>query len=46
MTTEEITAKVLEAIGKKAVKELNIYVKPEDRAIYFTADGEQGRVDL
>lgn len=46
VTTDDITAKVLEAVGKKAVKELNIYVKPEDGMIYYTADGEQGKVAL
>lgn len=46
VTTDDITAKVLDVIGKKSVKELNIYVKPEDGMIYYTADGEQGSVAL
>lgn len=46
VTTADITAKVVAAVGKKTVKELNIYVKPEDGKVYYTADGEQGRVDL
>ena len=46
VTTADITAKVVAAVGKKAVKELNIYVKPEEGKVYYTADGEQGSVDL
>ena len=46
ITTDDIKAKVNAAVGKKSVKELNIYVKPEEGKIYFTADGEQGSVDL
>ena len=46
VTTDAITAKVVEAVGKKSVKELNIYVKPEEGMIYYTADGEQGSVNL
>ena len=46
ITTDDIKAKVNEAVGKKSVKELNIYVKPEEGTIYFTADGEQGSVAL
>ncbi|MDO5156056.1 MAG: DUF6465 family protein [Eubacteriales bacterium] len=46
ISTDEITAKVLEAVGKKTVKELNMYVKPEDDMIYFTADGVEGSVSL
>ncbi len=45
VTTEEVVAKVTEIVGKK-VKELNIYVKPEDGMIYYTADGEQGSLAL
>lgn len=46
ITTDDIKAKVAEAVGKKSVKELNIYVKPEEGMIYYTADGEQGSVNL
>lgn len=46
VTTTDIEAKVVEAIGKKTIKELNIYVKPEDGMIYYTADGEQGNIAL
>ena len=46
ITTDDIKAKVAEAIGKKTVKELNIYVKPEEGMIYYTADGEQGSVNI
>jgi hypothetical protein len=46
ITTEAIKAKVVEAVGKKSVKELNIYVKPEEGKVYYTADGEQGSVEL
>ena len=46
VTTADITAKVVAAVGKKTVKELNIYVKPEEGKVYYTADGEQGNVDL
>lgn len=46
VTTADIEAKVVEAIGKKTIKELNIYVKPEDGMIYYTADGEQGNIAL
>ena len=46
VTTADITAKVAAAVGKKTVKELNIYVKPEDGMIYYTADDEQGSVAL
>ena len=46
VTTDDIKAKVEDVIGKKTVKELNIYVKPEEGKIYYTADGEQGSVDL
>ena len=45
VTTADITAKVVEIVGKK-VKELNIYVKPEEGMVYYTADGEQGSVAL
>lgn len=45
VTTADITAKVVAAVGKK-VKELNIYVKPEDGMVYYTADGVQGSVEL
>lgn len=46
VTTEDVTAKVVEAVGKKTVKELNIYVKPEEGMVYYTADGEQGSIAL
>ena len=45
VTTADVTAKVVEIVGKK-VKELNIYVKPEEGMVYYTADGEQGSVEL
>lgn len=45
VTTADVTAKVVEIVGKK-VKELNIYVKPEEGMVYYTADGEQGSVAL
>lgn len=46
VTTADITEKVVAAVGKKSVKEINIYVKPEEGMIYYTADGEQGSVAL
>lgn len=46
VSTEDITAKVVAAVGKKSVKEINIYVKPEEGMIYYTADGEQGSIAL
>ena len=45
VTTDAITEKVTTAVGK-SVKELNIYVKPEEGTVYYTADGEQGSVAL
>ena len=45
ITTQEVVDKVVAVVGKK-VKELNIYVKPEDAKVYYTADGEIGSVDL
>ena len=45
VTTTDVTAKVVDIVGKK-VKELNIYVKPEEGMVYYTADGEQGSVAL
>ncbi len=46
VTTDDIMNKVVAATGKKSVKELNVYVKPEEGMIYYTADGEQGSVNL
>lgn len=46
VSTAEITARVVEATGKKAssIKALNIYVQPETGKIYYTADGVSGEI--
>lgn len=41
---EDILASVQAAAGK--AKSLEIYIKPEDGAVYFVADGETGKVDF
>lgn len=41
-----IVDKVKEAIGKKTVKELNVYYQPETGMVYYTADGESGSYSL
>ncbi len=45
-STADITARVVEATGKKAsaIKVLNIYVQPETGKIYYTADGTNGEI--
>ena len=46
VTTADIMEKVVDSVGKKTIKELNVYVKPEEGMVYYTADGEQGSVEL
>lgn len=41
-----IVDKAKEALGKKAVKELNVYYQPETGMVYYTADGESGSYSL
>ena len=43
---DEILAKAKEALGNKAVKELNVYYQPETGMVYYTADGESGSYSL
>ena len=38
--------KAKEALGKKTVKELNVYYQPETGMVYYTADGESGSYSL
>lgn len=42
----DINAKVIEAVGKKTVKELNVYYQPETNKVYYTADGVEGSLSL
>ena len=46
VSTEDIAAKAAEASGKKAIKELNVYYKPETNMVYYTADGTEGSFSL
>ena len=46
VTTADIMEKVIASVDKKSIKELNVYVKPEEGMVYYTADGEQGSVEL
>ena len=46
VSTEDIAAKVAEASGKKAIKELNVYYQPETNMVYYTADGTEGSFSL
>lgn len=41
-----LVAKAKDSIGKKAVKELNVYYQPETGMVYYTADGEEGSYKL
>lgn len=41
-----IVDKAKEVIGKKTVKELNVYYQPETGMVYYTADGESGSYSL
>ena len=40
INVSDIVAKAKEALGNKAVKELNVYYQPETGMVYYTADGE------
>lgn len=44
VSEEDILAAVQSAAGK--AKTLEIYVKPEDGAVYYVADGETGKVSF
>ena len=44
--TDTLVAKAKEVIGKKTVKELNVYYQPETGMVYFTADGNEGKFNL
>lgn len=46
INVSELAAKAKEAIGNKAVKELNVYYQPETGMVYYTADGESGSYSL
>ena len=45
-TSDEIVAKVVEAVGKKTIKDLNVYYQPETGKVYYTADDVKGDFDL
>lgn len=44
VSQEDIVAAVMAAAGK--AKSVEIYVKPEDGAAYYVADGESGKVEF
>ncbi len=46
VATADIVANVKAAVGKKTIKELNLYVQPETNLVYYTADGEEGKITL
>ena len=46
INVSNIVAKAKEALGNKAVKELNVYYQPETGMVYYTADGESGSYSL
>ncbi|HCS03824.1 DUF6465 family protein [Coprococcus eutactus] len=46
INVSDIVAKAKEALGNKAVKELNVYYQPETGMVYYTADGESGSYSL
>ena len=46
INVSDIVAKAKEALGNKAVKELNVYYQPETGMVYYTADGESGSYTL
>ena len=45
-TAEEIVAKVVAAVDKKTIKDLNVYYQPETGKVYYTADDVKGDFDL
>ena len=47
-TIIENAKKAFEAEGNKvsSMKEIKIYVKPEENSAYYVINGESGRVDL
>ena len=46
INVSDIVAKAKEALGNKAVKELNVYYQPETGMVYYTTDGELGSYSL
>ena len=46
LDTKAIITRAVEMSGKKTVKELNVYVQPENNMVYFTADGEDGSFEI
>ena len=46
INVSDIVAKAKEALGNKAVKELNVYYQPETGMVYYTADGVSGSYSL
>ncbi len=44
VSQEDILAAVMAKVGK--AKSVEIYVKPEDSAAYYVADGESGKVEF
>ena len=46
INVSDIVAKAKEALGNKAVNELNVYYQPETGKVYYTADGESGSYSL
>ncbi len=46
LSTEDIVEKVKAASSKKTIKELNLYVQPENNVVYYTADDEKGSIAL
>ncbi|MEE3495475.1 MAG: DUF6465 family protein [Butyrivibrio sp.] len=47
VTGDQLISKAKKAYGKKDIKDLNIYVKPEERMGYYVVNGsENGSFDL
>ena len=40
VTGDQLISKAKKAYGKKDIKDLNIYVKPEENTAYFVVNGE------
>ena len=47
MTDDQLVSKAKKAYGKKDIKDLNIYVKPEEKMGYYVVNGsDNGCFDL
>ena len=46
LDTKSIVDRAVAAAGKKSIKELNVYVQPENNKVYFTADDVKGEFDI